>query len=888
MAARFGRLGAGAWSVLRVLGHSLTRIPRYVKHPSTLWRDLRDSPIRRRLDPRIAVWERQINEAFAAQSWAKVLELMRTVMRISGAIDTPANRLKLIHSHVHLRQLGEGLDQQFVAALKRHPDDEALWAARAERALAAGDFASALSSFEKATAVALSNAPKQPIKPLPVRGTIFDWYEAAWVQCVDRWDELWTSMGARPSSLLYQRLIPTLVASGEFGRAMDLGLRAVRAYPQDTVLAWVLADCLVRGHSGLGAHELLQALRTHGGRAAASLADQAEQALVVLNDIQGLAPTKSDELRILTVHHQTGTELMVRAGNFWDEKRIHEESLRLAKRDGWPEQTSDQDLLSVRSWEEAQKFAASRAKQVGVSAPALARAVFHYFKQELTQKIPVDRIADEIARTNPEQPVFIDLGPLKVPYMVSHPTSRMQTLYFYDALRKRGCNVSLVRFPRPQEPKRNRWGRPIPSATAMPTLMLVPQPAQLKPPSRPLKPARGNPSDIVVPSGIRSVKRLLDRLDSALVVNSGSAVKGFAYDRSIQQSWDYGVNITLHGDEKNLLPTFRIKTTPTRAWRRGPRGVTGSAAAPSTTEAIEAFVSTGVWAVTDWHSWLERAIVPYFRDFVRRIRTALQEHAIMDAHIGDYLYAESVLVAAKVKDRGGRVHLWPHSTNPVHVDFQDPGHISTVHAVTKSGAAMWEAALPRSDVRHDAGLMLDPPKGKVKFVEGEPLSIVVIGGRPVMRNLPILDIAPHENLYRRFFSALEPLVQQGRVKVYFKPRGMTGEHELWLERLVGRSANWSRVLEHPLRMNLTNPLFVSLSVGSSALLEGGTRGIPGMIVREGFARDYLATEDGMFEAFDVAGAVDHVAKLTAGYAWNRDRDRLINSLVRELTPRPVR
>lgn len=456
----------------------------------------------------------------------------------------------------------------------------------------------------------------------------------------------------------------------------------------------------------------------------------------------------------------------------------------------------------------------------------------------------------------------------------------MQTLYFYHALRKRGCNVVLARFPRESSLTAKQRRKPQP--TPMPGLALVPQPAQLKPPPRELKSPVGNSTDIVVPAGIRSVRRVLDRLGGGVVVNSGSAVKGLAYDRSTKQDFDYSVNLELHSSEKNLLPTFRLKTTHVRTWRRKGKKLSGSPLAPSNVEAVEAFLSTGVWKVGDWHKWLERAIIPYFRDFVRRTRLALQEHAIMDAHIGDYLYAEPALIAAKVKDRGGRVHLWPHSTNPVHVDFHDPNHVASVRAVTKSGVESWQRVMPKAEIVHDPTLMLEAAETMVSYSSSDPISIVVIGGRPIIRNLPILDIAAHEDLYRRFFASLEPAVRAGRVRVFFKPRGRTGEHESWLENLVGRSATWQRVLEHPLRMTLPNPVFVSLSVGSSALLEGVARGIPGFIVREGFARDYLATADHIFETLTMQTAVDLIDRLAEEPTWETYRAAQVRGLAYEI------
>lgn len=878
------------WRLLRVLGSEAKKDPGLLAQPAELRKAVRESPLRRTLDPRIEVWEQQIDDAYAAQNWVGVVDIMRAVLRVTSAMDTPSSRVKLIHSHVKLGH-PSSVESQFELSLKRHPNSDILLLARAEHAMAQRDYQCALDFWDRGLREGTGDA--QPVLDLvvaglPRRGAIFAWDEAAWVECVDRWDAIWETLDREPSLLLYRRLIHTLFTIGEYGLAQKLSERALSAHPHDEALVVQAAELVVRSNPDMGATRLKELLRQQGGEGTAGrLAAQIEQAEVILEDIAELGAPSADELRILTVYRHSPAEFLIRASNFWDERRVHEVALRLATRDGWPEQSSNEDLVSAAAWAAAREFASTRAEVVRITPGALARAVFHYFKQELTQKIPVDRIADEIARTR-DDVVFVDLAALKIPYMVSYPTSKMQAMYFYHALRKRGRNVTFVRFPRMENgsPSAGNVLESWPMPTPMPVLTLIPQPAQLKPPARPLKPVRAARKSLLVPAGIRSVRRVLDRIGPTVVVNSGSAVKQFAYDRSIKQDWDYDVNLSLHGDGQKLLPTFKFHTEPVITWRRDDQGVMGSPAAPSTPESIDAFLASGEWVSDDWNEWLERAIVPFFRDFVHRVRDTVDELGIVDVHVGDYLYAEPALVAAVVKERGGRVHVWPHSTNPVHVALQDPNLIDTVHAVTRSGATTWRQALPRARVQHDSSLMLDPPRSDVAFSTGEPLSVVVIGGRPVMRHLPILDIAAHEDLYRRFFAALEPLVATGRVRVYFKPRGLTGEHEGWLEKLVGHAAGWQPVLEHPLRMTLANPLFVSLSVGSSALLEGGTRGIPGLVVREGFARDYLATDESLFQALSVSEAVEMIDTLAEAEAWTSNREALMAALARELATEP--
>lgn len=822
------------------------------------------------MDARIAGWQKQLFEATSNGDWERAVEIADTAFDLTPEFDSPEVRAALIRCHL-ARGDGRQIDEQLRIAVAQYPESWEVRLLAAERGMGRGDFPAALSHWQALAELPAESAPKQRgMEAFPVEGSTFDWHESAWREALETWDLSWKELATRPRRRLYQCLIQTFMNMGEPFLADQLALRALNSFPKDPALSEHAVEAIVRGAPGIGAKRAVERiLRSNANEYAEKAAEELAEAASVVDDVAVMGPTMYDELRIFTVYRGTGAFSAVRSANFWDEARIHAEALRLAKRDSWPEQTAEVDLVSEKAWTLAREFAGPRAELVGVGEEDLARAVFHFFKQELTQKIPAERVAREIRREFGDEPVFLDLGPIKVPYMVSYPAARMQTIYLYDVLRRLGCNVSLVRFPRkpaatPDVVK--------PRLTSMPTLSFTPAPAQLQPPVRVLESLDSSPASLLVPSGIRSVKRVMDRLGDVVVMNAGSAVKGFAYDQSIVQDWDYPVHGSLHHGKTDLLPSFEFSTAISTTWRRDAGGVTSSPLAPSNVEPVVGFIATGTMDTSDWYAWLERAIIPYLKELSERADAELRERAIMDVHVGDYLYAEPAVVAAKARQRGARVHIWPHSTNPVHVGFHTLRSVDTVHAVTRSGTAIWRDAFPDSKVSLDASLMKLGLQEQVDFIPGAPLSVVVVGGRPIMRNLPILDIGAHEDLYRQFFAELQGLVDEGLLDVYFKPRGKTGEHEGWLERLVGRSASWRRVREHPMRITLPNPIYVSLSVGSSALLEGAARGIPGLIVKEGFARNYLAAEADIFPQRTSSQTISLIEEMLRKNSWEAVRE----------------
>ena len=81
---------------------------------------------------------------------------------------------------------------------------------------------------------------------------------------------------------------------------------------------------------------------------------------------------------------------------------------------------------------------------------------------------------------------------------------------------------------------------------------------------------------------------------------------------------------------------------------------------------------------------------------------------------------------------------------------------------------------------------------------------------------------------------------------------------MWLTEVVRSTGNWRRVLKHPLRIDLPNMLFVSIGMGSSALIEGLSRGIPGLVVRDFPVRDYTTLNDETFPTESTAQALSTV------------------------------
>ncbi len=531
----------------------------------------------------------------------------------------------------------------------------------------------------------------------------------------------------------------------------------------------------------------------------------------------GLGP-----IHVIRVPAGSSVEIELKAGRYFSPSSIARRVAEVSRRDQWEEMTSPTNLLMERARATADALGSRFEEPPFLPADAYSDAALPLLFEELAVYEPMRRIAADIAAENDDSAVFIESPTDSYRYLDSFPATRFDVIYLYFELRRRGVNAFICRILTSELPP-NRPFRFVPGVR---TLL-------------PLMEANGSPpaeaSRAVFPAGIRSVRRVGEAVGDVIVYTAGSVVKEFAYDRSLKQ--DFPIN-----PEANVHPP--LSTLPDLELGSVPVGVlSGVPLIPEVGLKIDARVETSEAIGRDWLYWMDHVLHSYYTEISMRSAAEIAARGITEAHVSDYLYPDATLSAYAVKRSGGRVVLWPHSANPAHISERRPGSFDEVHAVTRSGCEMWEARFQDVPIHHTPSAMLDPAERDTIIDPNLPLSIVVIGGRTILRYMPELDQGLHESAYRSFFEGVADLKKRHPIDLYFKPRGLTGEHEFWLTKTVGGVGDWQRVLEHPLRIDLPNPLFVSISMGTSALIEGLGRGIPGLIVRDFPLRDYTTLSD---------------------------------------------
>lgn len=677
---------------------------------------------------------------------------------------------------------------------------------------------------------------------LPLQSGIGDWSQSAWEGVVAHLGEA-AQMRLPPPPDFYLALLDVVRRADLDECEIDVLRHATGLFPDFRSFAYDLAKLRLRRGEQPERWPL-------DGDATAAFLRQFPPPPPITEGVIG-------PLRLITVRPGSAADLAVRHGHYFDHGRLTGLVQELSARDRWPELDSDVDLLLARARQLAHQFGSEVSSAVGLAPDVIADALILTLYQELALFVPVSRCAREIAAAAGDDPVVIECPGLEYHWLDGYTASDFDVLYLYFALLGLGCNVFLRRA--------DDLGTP--DATGF-----ILQPGWRTVRSRlEVVPDSGRHSRVLAPAGIRSVAQVAAQLPDCLVLATGSVIQEFAYSNNSERlPITAGAHLC---DGEGDLPTFTFPLLYVA-------DVEGTDLDPSydddqpgsaTFQQSENLVGT-------WWDWLFRATGARLRHLKEAAEVIVEERGIVEAHVADHMYTEPVILADAVRRAGGRVVLWPHSTNPVHTGLRRADSFDEVHAVTRSGVRIWREAFPDKPVHHTPKLMIRPDR-KVSPVEGGPLSIVVFGGRPAMGDMPVLDVAAHVELYRAFFAGIADLQRQFDVNLWFKPRGRTGEHEQWLEGHVGSTGGWRPVYDHALQLELPNPLFVSISSGSSALLEGLSRDIPGMIVRD-FAIpawvDYTSVDPRTFPILSRTAAIDQISRAVtaAGYRDLIERERV--------------
>lgn len=268
-----------------------------------------------------------------------------------------------------------------------------------------------------------------------------------------------------------------------------------------------------------------------------------------------------------------------------------------------------------------------------------------------------------------------------------------------------------------------------------------------------------------------------------------------------------------------------------------------------------------VFVSKSWSLWTPSSAVPKLDVVFRRLLEPLTDVALAntrdfveatgtrDLHICDHLFFRSAILAHTVSEFGGRVTVWPHSSNAAHVPYREPGFTDRAIAITRTGARLWETVMPAESVVVDSSVMMSPDTGPRETRPDAAVHVVVFAGAYRIGRLPLVHYRQHLAAWREFLAALDCLPDG--IEVHLKPKPPWEGRE-WFEGLLEPGSRLKFTSTHANDLDFPNMVFVSVTLGSSALMEGLGRGIPCMIVRTVDIEDYTTIDPVHFPVGDVA------------------------------------
>ncbi|ULB45190.1 tetratricopeptide repeat protein [Limnospira fusiformis KN01] len=215
----------------------------------------------------------------------------------------------------------------------------------------------------------------------------------------------------------------------------------------------------------------------------------------------------------------------------------------------------------------------------------------------------------------------------------------------------------------------------------------------------------------------------------------------------------------------------------------------------------------------------------------KQARKTVQKYRIRQLHVGDSPTREAVIMTHAVKQAGGHITLWPHSVNTsLFHGVRNQENIDKIYSLTKTGIQMCRDYYPDVSISLVTDSILPPPTRKLKTNLNHPQTIVIIGDLISVGIMPILDLKSYSKNINLF---LELLSEVANIQVVYKPKNQYTSSASFFGKIINKYfKNWKVTWDIPLKITYPNMIWVTIGSESTALLEGISRGIPAMIVRD--------------------------------------------------------
>lgn len=264
----------------------------------------------------------------------------------------------------------------------------------------------------------------------------------------------------------------------------------------------------------------------------------------------------------------------------------------------------------------------------------------------------------------------------------------------------------------------------------------------------------------------------------------------------------------------------------------------------------------------------ESLIIPLTCKVTQWYRDEFKNHPIRNAHISDHASLEGGLMAAEVIRKGGQSYVWPHSSNLVHKQVHDPKDVAQVTVGAQSTGVHWAKKFGEGKVSIDVNTILPKTTKAPLFDKDSRLNVVLFAGAHVLKRLPLLDNEAHKATWAKVLRDLH----NSDIELTIKHKS-SWETRDWIRSLAPEGAKLQFSRTHANKLNLPNMVFLSISLTSTAILEGIERGVPGMTVRDVFVDETPYYDPAFIPCLPSKQAADFIAGLNSMATYNKLRER---------------
>lgn len=432
-----------------------------------------------------------------------------------------------------------------------------------------------------------------------------------------------------------------------------------------------------------------------------------------------------------------------------------------------------QRLLQRVAARVARRIAKDHADRLGVAISGLRHAWFHPIFSELTSLVPIRHLARIYAKDPIDKIFAIEVPSRSFITLNAWNTNYVEPLYLAHELRRRRCPVFLLLADDLDQPKlsfqlSDRWlrkGYPRYSHDTGFKSVLCKNAVRR--------------SDLVV----KETNTKNTRKPGVLARYVSSRFRGKSYRFSIEVA---------EGPSPNGVRTYNV-----------------AHGATSLDQAFVDLLGPLTKQVADWY------------------RSEMDGKPVQIAHVADHASLEGGLLSAEVVRQGGKIYVWPHSANVVHVEAHDPKNVARVTVAVRSTAAHWAKRFGSENVVVNPKAILPETSAIPDFDETQPLHVVLFAGAHFLRRVPLFDYARHKTTWNKTLSTL----QSANINLVIKHKSVWEKRD-WISKRATDPANLTFTNVHANKLRSPNMLFMCVSLTSTAILEGIARGIPGVVVRD--------------------------------------------------------